>query len=235
MRAYIPEIQERLRRIGYPRYSESQTQEIVLGPSSAPTVNLQSKWLFGDRDLKTAVVVAADFITLETAEYDTFDVFVDRMHTILGVVGEIAQIDLTERLGLRYLDYIRPLSADRVADYLSPGLVGIAPMDGLENLTSRYLAQGASEVGRFVVRLTRSTGSFELPPDLQPPDVDLSGVPSGDEWALLDLDHFSVAPRDYRPDVIAEGLWDLHDVVDGLFRDAVTPHAFEAWGAEQRT
>lgn len=235
MRTYIPEIQERLRKIGYPRFSESQMQEIVLGPLSTPTANLQNKWLFGDRDLRTAIVVAADFITLETAEYDTFDVFVERMHTVLGVVGEIAQIDLAERLGLRYLDYIRPLSADKVADYLSPGLAGIAPMDGLRDLSSRYLAQGSSEVGRFVVRLTRATGSFELPPDLQPPDVDLSNIPGADEWALLDVDHFTVAPRAFQPDAITEALWDLHDEVDGIFRGAVTAHALEAWGAEERT
>jgi uncharacterized protein (TIGR04255 family) len=234
MRTYIPDIQERLRKNGYPRFQEAQMQQILLGSGSAPTVNLQSKWIFGDRDLKTTVVIAADSVTLETAEYDTFDVFADRMRRVLEVVGEIVAVDLAERLGLRYLDYIRPRAGDRVADYLSPGLAGIVAKDEFRNLTSRYLAQGASDVGRFLVRLTRSAGPFELPPDLQPADVDLSDLPDAEEWALLDVDHFSTASLQYRPDAIVEALWDLHDVVDGLFRDSVTPHAFEAWAAEPR-
>ena len=136
MKSFVPEIQERLRKRGYPRYAEAQTQEIVLTGGPEPMLNSSSKWVFGDRDLKTAVVVAREFVTLETTAYETFDLFVERMAEALRVVGEVAQVDLAERLGLRYLDYVRPLGNDSMADYLSAGLMGIDG-DGLRGVRSQ--------------------------------------------------------------------------------------------------
>jgi uncharacterized protein (TIGR04255 family) len=61
----------------------------------------------------------------------------------------------------------------------------------------------------------------------------LDNIPNCDDWALLDFDHFSQAPRPYDVDAIVDALWGLHDLVDALFRDAATRHAFTAWGAEE--
>jgi uncharacterized protein (TIGR04255 family) len=233
MRSFVPEIQERLRKSGYPRYAESQTQEIVLTGGPEPKVNLSSKWVFGDRDLRSAVVVAPEFVALETVAYETFDAFVERMANALRVVGEVVQVDLAERLGLRYLDYVRPLGNDTMAEYLSPGLLGIGGVEGLGEVRSQYLAQGQSDLGRMMVRVTRGAGPFRLPPDLQPLDLALENVPDCDDWALLDFDHFSEMPRPYNVDAIADALWGLHDLVDATFRNAATAHAFAAWGAEE--
>jgi hypothetical protein len=62
MEDYIPDIQEQLRRAGYPRFSQSQTQEIRIAPAlnASPLLKTSTKWLFGDRDNKTAVVIAPD-------------------------------------------------------------------------------------------------------------------------------------------------------------------------------
>jgi uncharacterized protein (TIGR04255 family) len=233
MKSFVPEIQERLRKSGYPRYAESQTQEIVLAGASEPKVNLSSKWVFGDRDLKSAVVVAPEFVTLETVAYETFDAFVERMAEALRVVGEVAQVDLAERLGLRYLDYVRPLGNDTMADYLSAGLLGIDGVEGLRGVRSQYLARGQSDLGQMMVRVARGAGPFRLPPDLQPLDLSLKDVPECDDWALLDFDHFSEMPRPYNVEAIVDALWGLHDLVDAMFRKAATGHAFAAWGAEE--
>lgn len=237
MKQFVPEIQERLRKSGYPRYAESQTQEIVLAGISEPKLNVSTstKWVFADRELRSAVVVAPEFVTLETAAYGTFDAFIDRMADALRIVGEVAQVELAERLGLRYLDYVTPKPTDQMADYLSPGLLGMAGVDGLRAVRSQYVARGQSDLGQMLVRVTRGTGAFMLPPDLQPLDVALGPVPDHDDWALLDFDHFAETPRAYSVDAIADALWDLHDLVDALFRDAATPHAFTAWGAEEVT
>jgi uncharacterized protein (TIGR04255 family) len=232
MKQFVPEIQERLRKSGYPRYAEAQTQEIVLTGGPEPMLNTSTKWVFGDRDLKTAVVVAREFVTLETTSYETFDLFVERMAEALRVVGEIAQVDLAERLGLRYLDYVKPLGTDSMADYLSAGLLGING-EGLRGVRSQYLARGQSDLGQMMVRVTHGGGAFRLPPDLQPLDLAQPTIADSGDWALLDFDHFSDMPRPYNVDAIVDALWGLHDLVDATFRNSATEHAFAAWEAQE--
>ncbi len=236
MKTYVPAIQERLRKAGYPRFAETQIQEIVLfpGPGGTPAVNTQSKWLFHDRENKSAVVVSPDFIALETVAYDTFDAFSARLVDVLEVVREVAQVELAERLGLRYVDHIRPLGSDRLDDYLNAGVVGLGDIQGATAAEARFLATGTSDFGQFVFRLSRSAGKFALPPDLQPQDLQPDVSQESGDHAVLDVDHFSVAPREFSPGALIDGLWDLHDVVEGLFRTATTPHAMRMWGAEER-
>lgn len=235
MPTFIPEIQEKLRNAGYPRFSESLMQEILLGPGvSASPSQVRTKWTFTDRDATKAVVIAPDFVTLETVVYDTFDVFSDELRSVLALVGDVAEIELAERLGLRYLDCIRPVGEDRLVDaYLAPGLSGV----NLESVGARadrsiFVAQGTTASGQYILRLTRGSGPVALPADLNPADVTIT-PPEGDgEYALLDVDHFSAFTREYRPEVLAGVFWELHDVCEGIFRAAVTPHALECWGVE---
>ncbi len=237
MQNYIPAIQERLRRIGFPLFSEALMQEIVLGPGlpSPGSVVTRSKWVFADKARTLAVVIAPEFITLQTAAYDTFDAFSEQLAAVLDPISEIVGIELSERVGLRYVDYVQPRADDTLADYLAAGLVGLDPaMAGVRSQRSVYLAQGPTSVGQYSFRLTRSEGAFALPPDLQPSDVQVSPVGSPGAHAVLDIDHFFVATQPFKSDNIIQILWDLHDVVDGLFRSAITPHALQVWQAELR-
>jgi uncharacterized protein (TIGR04255 family) len=234
MATYVPAIQERLRKAGYPRFSETLLQEFLLGPTpnSAPSMSTRNKWVFADRDTQTAVALTTDFVAFETVAYDTFDRFVEAMGAVLEIVGSEANIELSERVGLRYIDLVRPLPGDRLNDYLAPGLAGLEPLPEAEASQTRMLMHGASQHGQFIVRLTKGTGAASLPPDLQPSDL-LVVLPGADgEYALLDIDHGSAGTRGYDVDSIMDDLWGLHDLVDGLFRSAATPHARLQWGAQ---
>ena len=123
MKQFVPEIQERLRKSGYPRYAESQTQEIVLAGISEPKLNVSTstKWVFADRELRSAVVGAQEFVTLETAAYGTFDAFIDRMADGLRIVGEVCSGGARRTAGTA-LSRLRDTKTDRPdrRDYLSP-------------------------------------------------------------------------------------------------------------------
>lgn len=234
MATYVPGIQERLRKVGYPRYSETVLQEFVLGPTpnTAPSMSTRNKWVFADRDTRTAVALTTDFVAFQTVAYDTFDRFVEAMGAVLDVVGSEANVELTERVGLRYVDLVRPATGDRLNDYLAPGLAGIEPLPEALSSQTRLLIHGASQHGQFIFRLSKGTGGVTLPPDLQPSDlpIDISG--DDGDYALLDMDHGSAGTRGYDVDSITEDLWGLHDLVEGLFRSAVTPHALLQWEAQ---
>lgn len=235
MQEYVPEIQERLRRAGFPRFSETLMQELVLGPatSGAPNVVTRRKWLFADKANKTAVALAPDFVTLETVEYDTFDAYSEQLAAVLQVVGEAADLALSERIGLRYIDHITERSGLTLEQYVAPGLTGLPQQESARPAQSLYVATGSTDVGQFVVRLVRARGAILLPPDLQPSDLQLPTRPEG-EYLLLDLDHAATVTRDFDVASVLDVFWELHDVVDGIFRSAVTPQALTAWGAEER-
>ncbi len=236
MQTLIPQIQERLRNAGYPRYSEAQIQEIVLGPAIAASPGpAMTKWTFTDKDGTKAVVVAPDFVTFEVTNYDTFDAFSQELGSILELVGEISNVALAERVGLRYVDHIRASADDRIEDYVVPGLAGIdlGPLDA-QRSRSAFVVQGTTPSGQYIVRFTRSTGAFALPADLQPADVYIAPQEAVGEYALLDVDHFSAQTREYLPGVLLDVFWQLHDVSEGIFREAVTPHALRAWKMEER-
>ena len=234
MQTFIPEMQERLRNAGYPRYVEAQMQQIMLGPMpTAVPGPATTKWVFSDRDGSKAVVVAPDFVTFEVSRYDTFDAFSEELRSVLSLVGEVTNVALAERLGLRYLDHIRAGSDDTIEDYVAPGLAGVdLASAGAERTRSVYLVQGTTASGQYVVRLNRNTGPFVLPADLQPPDVTIAPPEGSDEYAVLDVDHFSAVTREYQPDVLIDVFWQLHDVCEGIFREAVTPYALKVWRAE---
>jgi uncharacterized protein (TIGR04255 family) len=235
MQTFIPEIQERLRNAGYPRYSESQMQEIVLGPAAAATTGaVMTKWTFADKDGTKAVVIAPDFVTFEAANYDTFESFSEELGSVLSLVGEVAKIALAERLGLRYVDCIRAGDDDRIEDYVVPGLAGIelSPV-GAQRSRSVFVVQGTTASGQYIVRFSRNSGAFALPADLQPADVTINPPDGAGEYALLDVDHFSTQTREYRPEVLLDLFWQLHDVSEGIFREAVTSHALRAWKMEE--
>lgn len=237
METFIPEIQEKLRKAGYPRFGEALLQEILLGPgASAMPSQVRTKWTFANRDSTMTVVIAPDFILLETAKYETFEVFTEELRSVLALVGDVAHVELAERLGLRYLDYIRPATGDRVEDYLAAGLAGIdLHQVGVGDTRSVFVSYGTTAGGQAILRLTRSPSPFAMPPDLNPADVTIDPPAPDGEYALLDVDSASTITRDYSPDVIVDIFWELHDVIEGIFRAAVTPHALQTWRAEELT
>jgi len=239
MADYIPAIQERLRKVGYPRYSVSQVQTLLLAPMQpnvAPEVESATRWLFLDEARRTAAVVSPTGVVLETSSYATFDDFVERLGIVIDVVGAEAEIAFSERLGLRYVDVVRPLEGEAVSEYLVPGLHGV-PEDAFGGRTAlaRSEVRAETEYGNLVIRTTRSIGQTPRPPDLQPGDVETPAFLDGDgEVAVLDFDHFSTVNRDFASDVLIDALWDLHDNIDRAFRSAVTPLALERWEASPR-
>ena len=132
------------------------------------------------------------------------------------------------------MDCIRPRGDDRIEDYVVPGLAGVdLSALGADRRRSVFVVQGATATGQYIVRFSRTSGAFALPADLQPADVTIADTDPDGEYALLDVDHFSAQTREYLPEVLLDVFWQLHDVSEGIFREAVTPHALKAWKMEE--
>jgi uncharacterized protein (TIGR04255 family) len=237
MASHIDDVQERLRRTGFPRFEMGRAHEIVVRPGLPPEFREHPRWEFQNKERSAGIIVMQNAIVLHTNSYDTFDKFAESLRLALDVVGDAAKPALVERLGLRYVDAIRPGPGEAWSAYLKQGLHGLDPAAiGMSTGLQRHETVGTTTVGQLVVRCVQSTDGNFLPVDLLPTTL---AYPSTDPRpgqivTLLDLDHFSEATRDYEVDEVMTAMWDLHENLDLSFREAVTEHAMKTWKAQAR-
>jgi uncharacterized protein (TIGR04255 family) len=236
MEKYVPEIQERLRKGGFPRFSRQQVQQVIIGPQMNTQVQAATRWLFANADNDCGVLLTPDYLLLQATSYDTFEPFVSTFETVVSTVREIADLDLAEQVGLRYVDIIWPAKGSSVDEYLQSTLRGLDPeLLDLKNARSRFESVGLTESGQFTLRISKVDEPFGLPPDLEPTDLTIPSRESAPgPHGIMDLDHISIASRVFDPGALSDVLWDLHDFLDRAFRLSVTDIAMQHWGAEAR-
>ncbi|HEY9780756.1 MAG TPA: TIGR04255 family protein [Leptolyngbyaceae cyanobacterium] len=232
---YIPAIQEKLRHKGYIKYKHAPTQEIILGPQIQ--LSALNRWFFTDRDEQKAVIISPQFIVIETTNYETFDTFMQSFKEVLLIFKEITNASLAERIGLRYVDVIRPKEGQALSDYLQPGLLGIpAEQFGGSKSLYRLEANAITPAGALVLRLFQSDNGSYLPPDISLESVKPKlQIEQGETVTVLDIDHFSLQEHDFVTDDLVESMWQLHNYTDRAFKAAVTSKALQIWEAENVT
>ena len=99
MEEFIPAIQEQLRRTDYPKFNREETEELILGPGTQPKVRSSTRWIFLNKENTAAVVLAQNFIALQVSQYTSFEIFLGALKAVLKIIGKVADISLTERLG----------------------------------------------------------------------------------------------------------------------------------------
>ncbi|BAY10411.1 TIGR04255 family protein [Calothrix sp. NIES-2098] len=233
MEDFIPTIQEKLRRKGYIKYKYAPTQEIVLGKDVQ--VSVLNRWIFSNKNEQESVVISQNFIVLETSNYDVFDTFIKTFQDIIIIFEDITKPEFIERIGLRYVDLIRKKKEETFSDYLQPGLLGVsAEQFGSSNSVSRLEQIAKTPVGEIAIRLSLSNNGSYLPPDLLNSSVIHSiNIELGETVAILDIDHFSIQPRDFIIDRLMESMQELHQYIKKAFIASVTNYALKIWNVEE--
>lgn len=235
MADFVDDVQERLRLSGFPRFDEGRAHEILLRPGLQPEIREHSRWEFQNKERSTGIILMQNAIVLHTNRYDTFDHFAKSLRLALEVIGDAVKPALVERLGLRYVDLIRPDAGESWTAYLKPELHGLSPKAiGVTEGVQRHETVGTTKAGQLVIRCVQSTDGSILPADLSPSTLDYSAVTvrPGELVTLLDLDHFSQDTRDYDVDAVMNAMWALHENLDVSFREAITDHALKKWEAQ---
>src|SRR3954452_13785835 len=68
---YMGDVQERLRRSGFPRFEEGRAHEVLLRRGLQPEVREQPRWAFQNKERSAVIVVMQNAIVLQTNRYDT--------------------------------------------------------------------------------------------------------------------------------------------------------------------
>jgi uncharacterized protein (TIGR04255 family) len=231
---FVPEIQEQLRHRGFPRFKRNETREFLLTPGAEPKITTVERFEFQDKESRSGIILASDFVALHATRYDVYEQFAETLATALEIVHRVMNISLVERIGLRYVDLVRVGVRESLSDYLRSGLLGLDPSElGVSKALSRFEFVGLSEVGKLVVRCYNQEPGTLLPPDLTPGtlrqdvEIDPEDLPY-----LLDFDHYSEESQDFNVGAVLEIMGRLNDNLDRAFRAAVTEGALVKWGRQ---
>ena len=230
LKEYIPGVQETFRKKGFPRYSEGLLQRFGIDEKLSPGITRVPRFEFYDKDMKTGILLQPDAITVHTNRYTSFEDFQRIVQLAAATLKEKADIALVERVGLRYVNCIRPDDAHPLTYYLKPGLHGLSEAElGVKTMLLTFAMNCSTNLGTMLIRLYQQKGSV-LPFDVQPINLSYTDGGKADEVvSLLDLDHFSEQSFDFDVEAICGLGWKLHDPLDLAFRNAVTPEALKMW------
>lgn len=238
MADYVPEIQEKFARSGYPNFKESKVAKVQFGPGNIET-HSETLWKFLNQDRTTNVILLKDSFGLQTTAYKRFEDFAEQLKLAASIIlskTEHDQFGRILRIGLRYVNLVQPGSGEDFRDYLKEGFHGVS--NGLfKQGTGRVHLQHRGEtdldgsVGRMLVQVYQDDSGEPLPPDLtEHAPQPTRRVERGELVTFVDTDHHLKADLDPAPEVIEKYAYLLHDpIADAFHKHLVTGQALEVW------
>ncbi len=229
---YVPDIQETLRKQGFPKMRTRQsTSRITSGNGQTLRAETKHQWEFHDVENHTSIMVDQDAIAIQTTHYSRYEEFDGLIRLALEATGSAMGFTQVTRCGLRYIDAMAQPASGDWKEVLIDSLLGFQPQNGMARASSfsqTELVTGESSHMRLRC-LTQPQG-IVLPPDLMPCDLAFRRNPKRQQpFAILDLDHYQTTAFDFDLQVTLDCLAELHDALDQTFRDAVNPNALEQW------
>ena len=244
--SYAPDIQDRMRKAGYPDFKKGIAMAFSLMPQIGnesqpqnPIVEQVERLMFFSADSTKGFIVEQNALSFYTTDYDTFETFADEFMKGVSIVHECVTLALTERIGLRYLDAIVPPNGeDGLSDYLAPGVLGISPRLPADvrvshSFVETHMTHIQSSECAVLARTIIQAGRLGFPMDLQPMGVkiadrfqEINGV-----HAIVDTDASIEGRHAFDLDGIKNQLQKLRKGVGLAFDATVTPLAVAAWNS----
>ncbi|GMV69555.1 MAG: hypothetical protein AMXMBFR76_19940 [Pseudomonadota bacterium] len=243
MAKYVDQIQDRLRREGYPLFETQQVTHLVVpaagqAQSAEPQIAHRVSWLITKSDRTAGFILAPSAITYHTTHYDTHKEFIPELLRGLAAVHETVTLDHVGRLGLRYLDAVLPRvdRGETVEQYLVGGLHGIEFSAARRyTMTESVFATETRPLcpnGTLVARVHKMTGPLGFPPDLQLNDLVVNprfALQEPLEHAVIDTDHYVEGRMPIGTDMLREQLLSLHGKIKDVFGAMTTDLARTVW------
>lgn len=228
MREYITDIQDELRKNGFPRFEEEKI--VLLGHGSQPAVG--GRWIFTNSNGTESVVLTESFVVLETNDYDIFSSFIDKFKGVIEILRTKVEIGETDRIGLRYINLLRPKGAGNSIDFLEDDLRGLSKSQfpGVEGIINTQVSRGQTRFGNMVVRVIQSSDGSRLPADLAESKLEFSfDVARGELVTFLDIDHYGSIKKAFNMNELQPVLDAMHETIEDVFIASVTKEAYASW------
>ena len=228
---YIPAIQDRFRKAGFPEFREVEVHGHLLVGGQTVMQQLAPQWEFLDKANTTSILLNLDAITVQTTDYKRFEDLEGTLHLAFAIIHEVVGLAQVHRYGLRYINVIRLGGDPDFAAWVQPYLLGhpnFPEAQRMGSFSETVFFGDASN--RLVARCMTLHSGLPIPADLSPCSLRLPfATPLNEPFVVIDNDHGLVRPEDFDPALAVEAISGLHDMLDLAFRTSVTPQALEKW------
>ena len=248
MAKYLPDIQDALRRSGFPLMAEDAVKEVrvELNDGAVQTATEHRvAWHFQDAGKTAAVVLRPDSFVFHASAYQDFERFLEAALKALELVHHGASLGPISGLGLRYVDVLCPDAQGSADRHLVAGLAGVegrafAQVEdvpnatGLDAVRERRMLESVYRTahGMLVQRVIENAGQPALPPDVLECKLKLRDLHANTEgrFVTLDTDHFrSEENTPFDLSMVEKGLRDLHAGTSAAFFAAINEEGAASW------
>jgi uncharacterized protein (TIGR04255 family) len=231
MEKYVPDIQEHFRKAGFPEMQEGQIHnQIVLG-GNIVSEDRSTQWAFVNKANTTSIQLNLDAITVHTTQYSRFEDLEETIKLAITTLHEIVAPSQVHRYGLRYVNVIPIGLGSGFDQWAQPSLLGCPNLPNAQRIGSfSETVMVTQSSSRLVARCITMHSGIPIPADLMPCSLKLPfAIPMNEPFVILDNDHARVGPEDFDPDIAAEAIASLHDLLELTFQTSVTPQALKTW------
>lgn len=236
MEKYLPEIQDRLRKRGFPEIRQASHAHLRLNVDAKKVQSRETtRWCFSDKLRTQAYILTTESLAYHTTNYEDFQQFSQQVLNGLEDVHNVVKLDHLARVGLRLLDAIVAIPSLSVEDALNPKLFGAFSELGGQ-LAHTYLETVQRiENRQLISKVFVVANGLPIPPDLHPLPLSLPDRLRGLQGKIATLDNDcssneSVEFRDgLEQERIAQKLRSLKDSLNEAFKCATTDLARKEW------
>lgn len=231
MENYVPVIQERLRKVGFPEMRETQIHNQFVVEGKPVAERRATQWEFVNKANTSMIQLNLDAITVQTTEYTCFEDLEETFRLAVETLHEVVSPSQVHRYGLRYVNVI-PIGFDSsFVQWIQPHLLGHPNLPNADRIGSFSETVMITELSsRLVTRCITMHAGMPIPADLMPCNLKLPfDVPFNQPFAILDNDHGRIGPEDFNPVTAVEAIAGLHNLLDLAFRTSITEYALEKW------
>lgn len=230
MHSRVADIQDRLRSLGFPDFSNSTIQQIEFTGAEPRFSNLE-RWLFGSKDACRFVILTKTSLAIEVTNYDSFEDFLRSLLPALQTLKEIVDPALVERVGLRYVNRLFDDPEHPAPFFLRPPVLPFESEElHAEKIMHSSQTVGKTEQGHVQVRLTQLENGPGLPADLISQELMTAAQPRPGITTILDIDASTERREDFEASMIVDMLWQAHEHTQTAFWASVTDDALAYWG-----
>jgi uncharacterized protein (TIGR04255 family) len=212
-------------RHAYPILRQEYTQAVLLSSDGASSRPRQITWRFAAQDGGWRASLTPGFVSLETTRYTSRREFLERLRVLIDAVATHVAPDVTERLGLRYIDRIEGDAVERLPALVRPEILGVLGASWAPRARTA-LSEIFCEAPGCEDRIRLRSGLVPAQSTVDPAAIEPIDGPS----FILDIDMFSEATRSFSSESISRELVRYAERIYAVFRWAVTDEFLRHYG-----
>jgi uncharacterized protein (TIGR04255 family) len=208
----------------YPYLEREDVAMLAVGPISVPDASHEAvvpHWRFWDALRHWRATLNQDFLALETTTYESRVDFMAKFGEVLRAFHTIFQPNVALRIGMRYIDQIKPPQFERLSDLLIPEVLGAANIIGND---SQYLitqVAATAKPGTLLARWGKLPKGMTVDPTMQPAEED--------SW-MIDLDLSETGQMAFDPEALIARLRTYAERIYTVFRWMITEDFLREYG-----